>query len=108
MQLLAILICLSLLAAVPSGALGQGEVEPVQSQVDTVTKAAVEDTVAQDSVSAVAPVSPAYIWKTWADLSRAIELRKLDGPEDIIEKADIIEDRIDDLGHVVGDEDFQK
>ena len=97
MQLLAILICLSLLAAVPSGALGQGEVEPVQSQVDTVTKAAVEDTVAQDSVSAVAPVSPAYIWKTWADLSRAIELRKLDGPEDIIEKADIIEDRIDDL-----------
>ena len=45
----------------------------------------------------VAPVSPAYIWKTWADLSRAIELRKLDGPEDIIEKADIIEDRIDDL-----------
>ncbi len=97
MQLLAILIGLSLLAAIPSGALGQGEVEPVQSQVDTMTGAAVEDTVAQDSVSAVAPVSPAYIWKTWADLSRAIELRKLDGPEDIIEKADIIEDRIDDL-----------
>ncbi len=96
-----ILICLpiwlSSLAVVPSGALGQGEVESVPAHVGTVTEVVAEDTVAQDSVSAAIPVAPAYIWKTWTDLSRAIELRKLDGPEDIIEKADIIEDRIDDL-----------
>jgi hypothetical protein len=43
------------------------------------------------------PIDPAYAWKTWADLSRAIALRPLDGPEDIIEKAEIIADRTDDL-----------
>jgi len=97
----AILICLPIwllsLAAVPTGALGQGEDESVQSEVDTVTKAVAKDTVVQDSASAATRVEPAYIWKTWTDLSRAIKLRKLDGPEDIIEKADIIKDRIDDL-----------
>ena len=44
-----------------------------------------------------AEVDPAYLWTIWKDLSRAIELQKLDGPEDIVEKADIIRDRIDDL-----------
>ncbi len=91
----ALLVCLSLFAAVPSGALGQGETESVQAEVDTVT--AFKDTTAQDSVSAATFVDPAYIWKTWTDLSRAIQLRRLDGPEDIMEKADIIRDRIDDL-----------
>lgn len=43
------------------------------------------------------PIDPAYEWQTWADLSRAIILRPLDGPEDIREKAEIIADRIDDL-----------
>lgn len=42
-------------------------------------------------------VDPACAWKTWKDLSRAIGLRPLDGPEDILEKAEIIEDRLDDL-----------
>ena len=37
-----------------------------------------------------AEVDPAYLWTIWKDLSRAIELQKLDGPEDIVEKADII------------------
>lgn len=43
------------------------------------------------------PIDPAYEWQTWMDLSRAIALRPLDGPEDISEKAEIIEDRSDDL-----------
>ena len=40
---------------------------------------------------------PALVWKTWKDISQAIALRPLDGPDDILEKAEIIEDRIDDL-----------
>ena len=40
---------------------------------------------------------PAQAWKTWKDLSRAIRMMPLDGPDDILEKAEIIEDRIDDL-----------
>jgi len=36
-------------------------------------------------------------WKRWKSIEAAIELRELDGPEDIIEKAEIIEDRADDL-----------
>lgn len=43
------------------------------------------------------PGDPAYAWKRWQDLSRAIALRPLDGPEDIREKAEIIQDRLDDL-----------
>ena len=43
------------------------------------------------------PVDPALAWKSWKDLSRAIALRGLDGPDDILEKAEIIADRIDDL-----------
>ncbi len=42
-------------------------------------------------------LDPAYAWKGWPDLERAIALRPLDGPEDIIEKKEIIEDRLDDL-----------
>ena len=40
---------------------------------------------------------PAWRWKAWPDLDRAIALRPLDGPEDILEKADIIADRLDTL-----------
>jgi hypothetical protein len=95
--LFGLFIGLSSLAAVPSRALGQGEVESVQTPVDTVTETAAEDTVGHDSVSTATRVDPAYIWRTWKDLSRAIQLRDLDGPEDIMGKADIIKDRIDDL-----------
>lgn len=42
-------------------------------------------------------IDPAYAWKAWKDLSRAIALRPLDGPDDILEKAEIIIDRLDDL-----------
>lgn len=36
-------------------------------------------------------------WKHWKDISTAILIRTLDGPEDILEKAEIIEDRRDQL-----------
>ena len=42
-------------------------------------------------------LDPAFAWTGWKDLQRAIALRPLDGPEDIIEKKEIIEDRLDDL-----------
>jgi hypothetical protein len=36
-----------------------------------------------------------FAWKKWKSIEAAIVLRNLDGPEDILEKAEIIEDRID-------------
>ena len=36
-------------------------------------------------------------WKQWKDIGPAIELRSLDDPSDILEKAEIIEDRVDKL-----------
>ena len=36
-------------------------------------------------------------WTRWKSIEAATALRTLDGPEDIIEKAEIIEDRSDDL-----------
>lgn len=54
------------------------------------------DSVLADSTRA-RPIDPAHAWKSWKDLSRAIDLRPLDGPEDILEKAEIITDRLDGL-----------
>ena len=85
-------VLLLLVVAAPFGVRAQGEGDSVRAQTDT----AVAKVATQDSAAA-APVDPAYIWTTWKDLSRAIKLQPLDGPEDIIEKADIIQDRIDDL-----------
>ena len=59
--------------------------------------AVVADTTARDSSAVDAASDAAQVWKTWTDLSRAIRLMPLDGPGDILEKAEIIEDRIDDL-----------
>jgi hypothetical protein len=36
-------------------------------------------------------------WKRWKSIEAAITVRPLDGPDDIIEKAEIIEDRADEL-----------
>ncbi|RME51025.1 MAG: hypothetical protein D6795_08985 [Deltaproteobacteria bacterium] len=36
-------------------------------------------------------------WKAWKDIGKAIEIAPLDGPEEITEKIEIIEDRIDAL-----------
>lgn len=69
----------------------------------------VADTAGGDSLAGVQPdsvqadsirqkrVDPALVWKTWKDISQAIALRPLDGPDDILEKAEIVEDRLDDL-----------
>ena len=73
------------------------ETAPLHSAPDTVrVDSSAPKPDAADS-SRVKKVDPARIWTTWKDLSRAIALRALDGPEDILEKAEIIEDRIDDL-----------
>lgn len=37
-------------------------------------------------------------WRRLPSIEAAVILRDLDGPDDIIEKAEIIEDRVDDLG----------
>ncbi len=39
----------------------------------------------------------ATAWKRWKNIDAAIALRPLDGPGDIIEKAEIIDDRADEL-----------
>ena len=85
-------VLLLLLVAAPFGVRAQGDGDSVRVQAES----AAAEVALQDSAAA-APVDPAYIWTTWKDLSRAIKLETLDGPEDIIEKADIIQDRIDDL-----------
>jgi hypothetical protein len=36
-------------------------------------------------------------WKRWKSIEAVVEVRPLDGPDDIIEKAEIIEDRVDEL-----------
>ena len=37
----------------------------------------------------------AFAWKKWKSIQAAVALKALDGPDDILEKAEIIEDRID-------------
>lgn len=41
---------------------------------------------------------PVWAWKRWKDIDRAVALRPLDGPQDILEKSEIIADRLDALG----------
>ena len=45
---------------------------------------------------------PVTAWKRWKDISDAVALRPLDGPTDIVEKAEIIEDRVDELTREAG------
>ena len=40
---------------------------------------------------------PVQAWRQWKRINRAIALEELDGPDDILAKEEIIEDRIDDL-----------
>ena len=71
---------------------------PDSTRADSMAVAAeaAEAAVPADS-SRAASLDPAYAWKGWQELSRAIELRPLDGPEDILEKVEIIHDRVDAL-----------
>jgi hypothetical protein len=58
--------------------------------------AATADATASTSDSTRAH-DPAMEWQRWKDLDRATRLRPLDGPGDIIEKSEIVQDRVDDL-----------
>ena len=91
----AIILLFSLVAAARGAAAPGGE-SSAATAVDTVASVAVVAGSAQGEAPE-AEVDPAYAWTIWKDLSRAIALQKLDGPGDIVEKADIIRDRIDDL-----------
>ena len=51
------------------------------------------DSSAADSVQS----DPLRPWLAWKDLGRAIAFRPLDGPADIVEKTEIIQDRLDAL-----------
>ncbi len=48
-------------------------------------------------VTADEKVNPVFAWKEWKSIDAAIALRPLDGPEDILEKVEIIQDRVDEL-----------
>ncbi len=53
--------------------------------------------VAGTTVLAEESVDSINAWKRWKKIDDAIAPRPLDGPEDILEKAEIIEDRVDEL-----------
>ncbi|NKB70499.1 MAG: hypothetical protein GKR89_25805 [Candidatus Latescibacteria bacterium] len=53
--------------------------------------------VATDSTADSLRTDPLRPWLKWKDLGRAIALRPLDGPTDIMEKTEIIQDRLDAL-----------
>jgi hypothetical protein len=66
---------------------------PTQPAVAEATAADTGLAVQRDSLN----TDPDRAWTVWPDLSRAIALGALDGPDDIDEKADIIADRSDAL-----------
>ena len=66
--------------------------KPTPSSADTAVVA--QESAASDSTKVQ---DPAFEWKSWKDLARAIRLRPLDDPADILEKSEIVQDRVDDL-----------
>lgn len=88
--------CFLLLFLVAARVEAAGESAAAEADSVAVSPAALPDSVVVDSTR-LAKVDPALAWQGWKDLSRAIALRSLDGPGDILEKAEIVQDRIDDL-----------
>ncbi|MBT4096092.1 MAG: hypothetical protein HOM68_28780 [Gemmatimonadetes bacterium] len=94
------LLCASvLMLQAPHMVLAQ--VSPVpQAQTDPRSKGTVladtTDSTAVDSAVGVA-MDPLQPWRQWPSIDRAVELGRLDGPTDILEKGEIIADRLDDL-----------
>jgi prefoldin subunit 5 len=88
-------ICLSLHAAVAQDASPAQGVLADSAGVGADSLAAGQATQADSAQTQ--PVDPAWKWTTWKKLAQAIQLRPLDGPEDIAEKIEIIEDRMDEL-----------
>ena len=62
---------------------------------DSSSRAAIKPATAIDSTRTSR--DPAFAWLSWRDLTAAITLRELDGPDDILKKSDIIKDRLDAL-----------
>ena len=60
---------------------------------DSSSRAANKTATAMDSTRVSR--DPVFAWLNWRDLTPAITLRELDGPDDILEKSDIIKDRLD-------------
>jgi hypothetical protein len=88
--------CFLLLFLMATGADAAGRSAAVEADSVEVNPAALRDSARVDSTLLV-NLDPALAWQGWKDLSRAIALRPLDGPGDILEKAEIVQDRIDDL-----------
>ena len=84
----------SLLIAVLAALLG-GPL-PAGAQADT-TATAIDSNLTTAADPSTVTVDPLLAWTAWPDLSRAIALEILDGPQDILEKEEIIADRIDAL-----------
>lgn len=66
-----------------------------QSGADSVADSAAADTAV--GAQRPPPPDPVTAWSRWPEIDRAIALEALDGPQDILEKEEIIADRIDDL-----------
>ena len=98
-------LALALQATAQSKATEPAAADTKSAADDTTSTAADAESVPADSTAQAAEAKvdstyvsdPAFEWKRWKDLARAIRLRPLDGPSDILEKAEIVEDRIDDL-----------
>lgn len=73
---------------VDSMATGTGAVVPAVAAVDSSLNV---------SSGVGADPDPLRPWRNWPPIDRAIELDALDGPVDIVEKTEIIADRLDDL-----------
>ena len=88
--------CFLLLFLMAAEVEAAGRSAAVEADSAEVNPAALRDSSRVDSTRLV-NVDPALAWQGWKDLARAIALRPLDGPGDILEKAEIVQDRIDDL-----------
>ncbi len=76
----------------------QGLTQAVPARaIGTVVIAAILIGVAAPSARADAD-DDIFAWRSWKSLDAAIALRPLDGPDDIDEKIEIVQDRLDALG----------
>lgn len=78
----------------PDGSVAAIPAQPGGPRADSLAvHPATGDSAAGDSLA---------VWRSWKDISRAIALEPLDGPQDIREKAEIIQDRVDNLRDQAG------
>lgn len=93
-----VIVIISLVLYIATGSTavwGQSVFDTLQSVLDSALVDTSITRVISDSPSR--SVDSVYTWKNWKNISPAIDIRPLDGPTDIIEKEEIILDRLDDL-----------